>query len=188
MTAPGQRFRLAFALAGMLGACTPQGSVVTGVDYEANYQPIGHLGYLSGGPDVETVVVGELGADPDGLADAIAAALNAHRRGPLVRYTTDPENEASPGYRMVMAVGVGPIRGGALCAAVENGTDIEGDGTPGLQAAFCYRERRISEAFVQRPAFAGAADPSLDHAVAVAMNRVFPLTLQPDNGGNCMFC
>jgi hypothetical protein len=182
------RFGGPIAVIGLLAACASQSTVVTGIDYEGNYTPSAHLAYLSTGPDVETVVTGDLGADAEAMASAVAAALNAHKRGPAVVYTTSPAKEASPGYRMVMALGAGPINGGELCQAVEDGEAIDARGTTGLQAAFCYRERRIAEAFVNAPAFADASDPGLDQAVAVALNRVFPLTLQPDIGGNCLFC
>lgn len=169
-------------LAIVLAACAGsyQGSKVTGVHYTGDENPRLHLGYLSTGPDVRTVVVGPGRGDDGSLASAVVASMNAHQRAPIVNYTTEPRNEAGEGYRVVMVLGGGPLRGSRLCPDTDQGVAVQGGDRASLQAAFCYRDRSLSEAYVEVPSLDGPADPNLDRAVAIAMYRLFPLYVPTD--------
>jgi hypothetical protein len=169
-------------LALVVAACAAgtQGSKVTGVYYTGDENPRLYLDYLATGPDVRTVVLGPRGTADETLAEAIIAAMNAHKRRTEVVYTDTPVSEAGSGYRVVMVVGGGPLRGSRLCPAVDGGETPRGGDRASLQAAFCYRGRSLSEAYVEVPSLDGPDDPNLDRAVAVAMDRLFPLFVPPD--------
>ena len=163
------------------------GTKVTRVNYDVGGNPRDYLVYLaSRGPDVRTVVLAPAGADVEVLGRVVTDRMNADWNGPSVNFTTTPATEANTGYRMVMAVGAIPTLGQRLCRAVEDGVDPVGARVaPGIQAAFCYRERSLSEAYVEVASLSGPGDPNLGAAVSAVMLRVFPQQIPPDNGGEC---
>jgi len=141
--------------------------------------------YAAGGRDLETVVLGNpTGAPQHAFESAVVAAMQGAPFGPQTRFTTEPSASARPGYRVVMLFdGRSELSGAAACRRAESAktgsaaagqTTGEGAGTVKLQAAFCYRERVLSEARVDTGAVAAAQDPALQNAVRQAVLALFP--------------
>jgi hypothetical protein len=174
----------------VVAACAPgaAGTRVTRVEYGSG-NPTEYLTYLAArDPDVRTIVVGPERLGTPETAATVTAAMNAYRAGPRVRYTTAPEAEANPGYRVVMALGAEPILGQRLCRTIEDDGKVATEpDRAAIQAAFCYREQSLSEAYVEVASLAGPDDPNLRAGIAALMYRLFPLQLPPDNGPECPF-
>ncbi|MSP82445.1 MAG: hypothetical protein EXQ94_05815 [Alphaproteobacteria bacterium] len=184
----GSRFAVAVGLLSVLAAaCATGGTKVTRVDYDYSGNPREFLTYLaSRGPDLRTVVLSPEGTDAEATGRVVTAAMNARRVGAQVNYTTAPTSEASPHYRVVMALGTEPILGRRLCRTTDAGEVIAMTrDLAAIQAAFCYRDRSLSEAYVEVASLAGANDPNLPLAIDALMVRLFPLQVPPDIGNNC---
>ncbi len=96
--------------------------------------------------------------------------------GRTTHFTATPSAEAREGYRVVMAFGGDrPIGGEAACLGGGGDNVAPGAGSVGLQAAFCHRERVLSQVYVAFPAETDPRGPMLRRAVAEAVRLLFPL-------------
>lgn len=141
--------------------------------------------YAAGGRDLETVVLGNPTAAPQSEFEAaVVAAMRDAPFGPQTRFTTEPSDNARPGYRVVVLFdGQDELSGQAACRKAEaaQSGSAAADQTPAefhraakLQAAFCYRARVLSEARVDADAIASPEDPALRNAVRQAVLALFP--------------
>jgi len=140
--------------------------------------------YAAGGRDLQTVVLGNPTAAPQGEFDrAVVAAMQGAPFGPETRFTTAPSARARPGYRVAMLFGdPSGLSGLRACRAADQAVSGTAETVPGvtdggplhLQAAFCYRERVLSEARVDAGDIASPQDPKLRSAVRQAVLALFP--------------
>jgi hypothetical protein len=167
---------LALAAALLLAGCAGGGTRAVSNPYASSQDPVEILRYLARGPDVRAVVVGNPTAAEDAaFEDAVTSAMNDRPWGPRVRFTTKPESEASPGYRLVAVFGAAqPMNMYALCEAAPGGL-VAAPRSGRLEAAFCWNDHPISHTRVSVDAIASAEDPNLTLAVKTAMRQLFPL-------------
>ncbi len=166
---------LACTAAFFLAACA-DGTVTNYVSYDAAGLP-GLFQYAASGRDFRTIVRGNPGgASKDAFDAAVIAAMQGHVMGRTTHFTATPSAEAREGYRVVMAFGGDrPMGGDAACRGGGGDGLAPGAGSVGLQAAFCYRERVLSQVYVAFPAETDPHGPMLRRAVAEAVGLLFPL-------------
>jgi hypothetical protein len=142
----------------------------------ASQNSVAVLRYLVRGPDVRATIVGNPTPDATmAFEDAVTAAMNERTWLPPVNFTARPKNEASPGYRVVMAFGAPDTMGArALCAAAAPDYAVA-PGSGRLEAAFCWENRVIARTSVEVEAITDASDPRLRAAVRTATRELFPI-------------
>ncbi len=133
--------------------------------------------YAAADRDFRTIIYGNPSAASKQAFDAaVIAAMQGRNWGPTTNFTTTPSESAHKEYRVVMIFsGERHYGGKAACGDVDPGALAPVRDRVRLQAAFCFRDRVLSEVQVKLDAFQGPNDPALDRAVAQAVLHLFPL-------------
>lgn len=168
--------RLAGALAlVLLAGCAPGSVTTTHVDYESGYSPY-RFSYAAGGRDLRVVIRGNpTSAQQEEFDRAVIAAMQGKNWGPQTNFTTRPSESARKNYRVVMLFSGKRYAGGnALCGDLD-GVDLAPvDGRVRLQAAFCQKERPLTQLQVTVDGVTSPADPRLKRMVTAAVLELFP--------------
>ncbi len=170
-----------FALS--LAACA--GATITEyVSYDVSGVP-SLFRYAASGRDFRTEIHGNPSAAPKAAFDAaVVAAMQGKTRGTSTNFSLARSASMREGYRVVMVFsGDRWVGGAAACREVDAGALAPVTERVELQAAFCFRDRVLSQTHVRFAAFSDTRDPGLDRAVSQAVLHLFPLrdlTQQPD--------
>lgn len=141
--------------------------------------------YAASGRDLETIVLGNPTSAPKSkLERAVLSAVQGVPFGPDTNFTTIPSSNARPGYRLVILIsGDSWLSGAKACNKAETtinpttqaeAVSFDAEGQVKLQAAFCYRDRVLSEARVKMREIASPEDPALRNAVRQAVLALLP--------------
>ena len=164
-----------------LGGCG--GATITSTAY--NVPPSGPelFRYAAVGRDFRTEIHGNPSAAPKQVFEAaVIDAMQGNTWGRPTNFTTTPSQTAREDYRVVMIFSGDRSYGGkAACGSVDAASLAPVGGSVKLQAAFCYRDRMLSQSHVAFEPFGAIEGSDLDFAVSQAILQLFPLR-EPNRG------
>ncbi len=133
--------------------------------------------YAAAGRDFRTVIYGNpTKAAKETFDTAVIAAMQGRNWGAPTHFTTTPSENAREGYRVVLVFsGDRHYGGAAACRDIDPAALATVSDRVELQAAFCFRDRLLSNVHVGVAAFSSPDDARLDQAVAQAVLHLFPL-------------
>lgn len=171
--------RVAFFLA--LAGCG--GTTITSPVYNVSPSGPEYFRYAAVGRDFRTEIHGNPSAAPKRVFEAaVIDAMQGHTWGRPTNFTTTPSETARDGYRVVMVFSGDRSYGGkAACGGVDAASLAPVGGRIELQAAFCYRDRMLSQSHVAFEPFGAIEGSDLDFAVSQAILQLFPLR-EPNSG------
>jgi hypothetical protein len=109
-------------------------------------------------------------------AEGIANTLVTPHWLPDTRFTTHPKQKPSEDVRVVLVFNpVHPAPGGSAACDKPKSLALEPGGGPvRLQAAFCYGDEWLTEAFAEGPPVKGPDDPEFQRLINNLMFSLFP--------------
>jgi len=127
--------------------------------------------------EFRTVIHGNPSVAPkEAFEAAVIDTMQGHTWGPKANFSTSSSADARDGYRVVMVFsGQYHITGEAACRGADLSALPPAANRVQLQAAFCFKDRVLSQAHVTFNSFSSPEDPVLNDAVAEAVLHLFPL-------------
>jgi len=157
----------------LLAGCVTARDTETGVNVSGRYA---FLDYAGAKTPVYLTVVNTPVAEPQLMANRVAASATGRVFGSDVRFTADPSLAAVPQYRLVTVFDPSvSMSGDAACEADGNPPVAERyQDRTNLVMAFCSKDVAIAGAKVTGGRIAGLDDPELDRMVKAGLDEMFP--------------
>lgn len=169
------------------GACTAGNVRLTQQEISPVYKA-SEFAYAGAGRDLRVAVAGNpFGGDRAEFGHAVTGYMQGNHWGQATNFTTSPGETARDSYHVVMLFNPPKsFPGIKLCR--EKPADLPSEARDGgivLFAAFCRRNKSLTEIKGYIDAAGGPADPNFGDLVAAVTQGLFPPRHHFDNDGGC---